>query len=95
MGCNGDTVMQRTTFYCDGCKRKLEGEKLVQAQKFSADHNRLPVIFCPESCIAIAELYWEESDPVNLRIVQEADRAILNFRGKFFSSRQRSLKEVM
>ncbi len=85
--------MQTVIWNCDGCGRKLKGDSLVAALKFSNDHNRKDV-FCPERCQSRAIEFWEISTPVFNKILQESASAITNYRRKFFAS-SAALKEVV
>lgn len=84
--------MIRSSYYCDGCGRKLEGESLQASTEFTATVPGRNEIFCPERCMGLAPEYFSVSQSVIAKILTDADKAISNYRRKFFASRQ--LKEV-
>jgi len=91
--------MQKITNYCDGCGKKLEGKKLQEAQDatkaFNKQQERTQTeIFCFDKCSYHSIAYWEQSGPVTLKALTDANAAVNNHRRKFFASRL-SLKEVM
>ena len=93
--------MQKITHYCDGCGKKLEGERLKAARESTLAYNSITgeapknEIFCPEQCEEWSRDYWRESGPIALKALTDAAAAINNHRRKFFSARLSNLKEVV
>ncbi len=87
-------MAQTILWNCDGCGRKLKGDDLAAALKFSNDHNRED-IYCFERCQKHALEFWEVSTPVFTRILLESRAAISNYRRKFFASKAMPLREVV
>ncbi len=89
--------MIKQTHYCDGCGKKLEGERLKEAQLFSVEFNTEfqrseTAIFCLDRCSRRALDYWSESRDVMNKALAVASKTIEGHKRKFFSS---ALKEVV
>ena len=87
----------KVTHYCDGCGKKLEGEKLKEAQiftqQFDTEFSRNEqAIFCLGRCRHRALDYWSESRDITLKALSVAANTIDSHKRRFFSS---SLKEVV
>ena len=71
-------------YYCDGCRKHLEGEELAQAPQQGQ-----PELFC-SVCSELADDYW----PEKFKQMDEAMRRVNNHRENFFRSRRKRLKVV-
>lgn len=90
--------MIKQTHYCDGCGKKLEGERLSESQLFTAQFNTEFVrsettIFCLERCSRRALDYWSESRDITLKALAVAAKTIEGHKRKFFASS--ALKEAV
>lgn len=90
--------MQKITNYCDGCGKKLEGEKLKESQLFTSEFNTEfkrseQSIFCAGRCRSHALDYWSESRDVTLKALSVAASTIDGHKRKFFASS--ALKEAV
>ena len=89
--------MIKQTHYCDGCGKKLEGERLKEAQYLTQNFNKQmertqTEIFCSK-CTPLSLAYWEQNQQVVVRALSVASKTIEGHKRKFFSSS--ALKEVV
>ena len=77
-------------FYCDGCKRQLEGDELDSSAKLAQEIQKLD-LFCV-TCREWAPEYWLEQDDIRRRTNEQAANTIAKHRERFFADKRRKPK---
>jgi hypothetical protein len=78
-------------YYCDGCKRHIEGEELQQAADLARNCQKLD-LFCSTNCEEFASAYWIEQDQVMRRATEQSMNTINKHRERFFADKRRKPK---
>lgn len=88
-------------YYCDGCGHTLDGQALLDGQRFSQEN--LPAfgtaivteLFCAEKCQPHAHDYWTKKTEVFTESLKRHNDTLNNFRDRFFKDLRRgNLKKV-
>ena len=77
-------------FYCDGCKRQIEGDELNNAAKLAQQIQKTD-IFCV-NCQEFAPEYWLEQDQVLRKNNEQAMNTLTKHRERYFADKRRKPK---
>jgi hypothetical protein len=80
-------------FYCDGCKRHIEGQELTAAAE-QARAIAKSDLFC-RTCLEFAPGYWIEQDDLIRRTSEQSMNTLTKHRDRFFADARKKQKPTL